>query len=141
MKRENVFVGNIKNCISFELYKHCADKNGFIPYFKINSMTVGESCLTTYIKQAILIKVSENKYIWLDTVNTFIDELKCDLGFGLKMLNTYPTEENLTFVDEASLKPYFKNNFSNESKNIRVKTLKKEVSHRKHHQGHMTIIK
>lgn len=130
MKKENIFVGEIRKCIDYESYlKH--GENYYIADFELKSKTskieFGTSISTYKIikENAILIKINDDRYIWLDTVLNPIDALFVDLGFNFDSLDTKPTEKNMVYVSSSSLKSYYDKEEQNQK--IRVKKLKHDV--------------
>lgn len=125
MKRSDIYKGTIKRCENL----HCYEKYGEEHYcldFLIEHTEFGavEKYTSIVTEEAILIKVSENKVIWLDNIINRKEELLVDLGFDINVINSLPTSSEELFFDKESLTPYFN---SKEDKKINVKTLKKTI--------------
>jgi len=121
IKKENIFVGNIKKCTKYR--KVDINKNkGANSYVVYNS--------EVYANDIILVKISNNpvEYIILSTFEVIIDYLKEN---NLNELNDKFFEEQVfgikakglgsTWVDNNSVKPYYKN----EKGKIKIKKIKK----------------
>lgn len=123
MKRENIFVGNIRICTHYSVYcienienfkdvepdRIVKNKNGLNYYVHSKD--------TLYKENAILIKLNNGKYVDLDKLNSRLTNKK-------KFL--LPTSTNniyKLFVDESSLKPYYS---KEEENNISIRQLKKQ---------------
>ena len=126
MKKSDVFIGTVKQCNNIYWYERRGEKY-FDGDFTIGRTTFGR--MRSYVDEisdkAILIKVSEDKYIWFDLVNTIKDRILVDFGIAVNVIGTKPHYDNEYFVDESTLEPYFKENIN---ENINVKTLKKELN-------------
>jgi len=125
MKSSDIFVGTIEKCSSAYFY-NLYGKERYIGEFIINHREIGS--IVSYSKQitdqAILIRVNEDKYIWINHLTNFMDDLLVNLGFSIKVINTSPSCDDELFVVKDSLKPYF-NNTQNE--NLSVNKLRKKV--------------
>lgn len=95
VKKENVFVGQIYECLNLDRYRKDGEKS-IIPWMQIGSMI--ESDIVDNVRKvcdfALLIKKGESYlHIALD---------------GQKiLLNTYPDKENRFYVMEKTLTPYY----------------------------------
>lgn len=69
--------------------------------------------------ESVLIKVGEDKYVPISTINNFIDEIIAFLGISKYTLRLYPTNSNPYYIDRDSLEPYY-----NEEENDQRLTLK-----------------
>ena len=125
MKSNEIFIGTIRQCICINRYEEYGDEK-FFPEFEINHNIFGstEKYTKQITDQAILIRVNENKYIWINHLTSFKDDLLVNLGLPIKAISTKPSCDNDLFVVEDSLKPYFNNT---ENKNISVNKLRRKV--------------
>ena len=125
MKREDIFIGKIKKCRNVYQYKQYGDSR-YVPDFSINKTEFGTIENYAYVVRdvAVLIKATENKYIWLNTLTSFIDEVKVNLGIEVNALNCEPTQDGELFVDIDSLVPYYEDELD---KNISVKRLRMDT--------------
>ena len=112
MKKERIFTANIMVCNNLEEYNNSNE----------NSVSIYESC-------AKIIKTRNNKYILINRIETFSDELKCNLGIKVGILDTYPSRRNIYFVDEKSLRPYFNDYSIKKCSHITVKKLRLQIEH------------
>lgn len=103
IKKNQIFIGTIKKCKNYERY-----------------MEDNVDIIDSY---AALIKVTDNKYIYIETLKNFVEDLIVDMGFSIKVLGTKPEKDGDLFVDETDLIEYYSK--SNEE-NISVRKLKKE---------------
>ncbi len=123
MKSNDIFIGTIKRCKDLESYKKYGEEHFFCDFI-ICKTEIG--LMYRYVdiidEKAILIKVNETEYIWLDTLTNKFDEFLVNLGIPVKTIYTEPYCNNSLFVDEKTLVPVFKN--TNDSLNVKkVKTL------------------
>lgn len=97
----------------------------YIGDFKIGRTEIGTIHRYSDIidKEAILIKVNEEKYIWIDLLTNKTEKFLVNLGIPIKTIGIFPTSDNQLFVDKETLKPYFKNN-----NNLSIKKVKSLVS-------------
>lgn len=125
MKREDIFIGRIKKCRNVYLYKQYGDSR-YVPDFSINKTEFGtiENYAYEVDSCAILIKATENQFIWLNSLTSFFDEAKVNLGFSVNALETLPTQDGELFVDIDSLVPYYEDGLD---KNISVKRLRMDT--------------
>lgn len=123
MKKSNVFIGTVKQCKNIYWYERRGEKY-FDGDFIIGRTTFGK--MRSYVDEisdkAILIKVSEDKYIWFDLVDTIKDRILLNLGIAVNVIGNKPHFDKEYYVDETTLKSYFK---ENTNEDINVKTLKK----------------
>lgn len=125
MKRKDVYVGTLKKCINKLSYDLHGD-SFYEGHFRIGSIEVGETRKNAVIfsEKEILIKIDDNKYVLLESINSLLDEIKMDLGIRANILYTYPERDGDLFVDKNSLVSYYE---QNKVEKVRVKTLKKDV--------------
>jgi len=128
MNYEDIYIGTIKKVRNYHTYKTYGEWE-FVPEFQTATICIGSSIPTFDIlsKQAILIKMDEHKYVWLDDIRSFVDEII--INFGLlnnKIMHTLPTEDKPIYVDEASLVPYYPE-MQRKNQKLKVKKLKKDV--------------
>ena len=92
--------GTVKVCKYVEDYIKDGDRS-YAPDFELRTITCGfiRSNISDEYKNQILIKINDNKYFWIN---------------GRSILNTVPTNEKTTFVDEDSVVSL--NNNQNEKK-------------------------
>lgn len=124
MKSKNIFIGTVKKCKNLYCYKQYGDEKYFGD-FRIGSTEIGTIHRYTDIidEKAILIKVNEEKYIWIDLL-TKADEVLVNLGIPINIIKTFPTCDGALFVDKKTLKPYFENNINNNLNIKKIKSLK-----------------
>lgn len=128
MQIEEVFIGDIRKCNKYEMH----------PTFKsetfINGVSLGCDCFgfietdsEPYKENATILKIKNGGYVDLDNLKTIIDCWKVDSlmrengGYSLKgiMMSTSESFLNGLFVDEKSLKPYFKEQIDVETMSLR----------------------
>ena len=95
LKKENIFIGEVFECTNLYRYKRDGEKS-IIPIFQLGSMIENE--ILDNVKKidgyALLIKLGE-QYLYISRTGEKI------------LLNFYPTEENMFYVKESSLKLYY----------------------------------
>lgn len=125
MKNRDIYIGTIKKCNSLYCYKKYGEK-AYIGDFRINNTEIGQmyDFVDVISDQAILIKVTDNKYIWLNKIQSFGDELRVNLGISPKTISTYPSNDKDLFVDTKTLIPYFENE---KDESLNVNKLRKKV--------------
>ena len=127
MKNKDVYVGIIKKCNNLYFYERYGEKR-FVGDCQIGPVMIGS--IHTYVdvvaEKAILIKVNEEQFIWLDDLNNFVDGLLVDLGFPIKLIGTVPFATGELFVDKDSLVPYYIEE-EKKTRNLKVRQLKKDV--------------
>lgn len=125
MKNRDVFVGTIKKCNDLYCYKKYGETR-YVGDFALRNIEVGQIQHYTDVvdDKAILIKIDEDKYVWLNSVMTIFDELLVDIGIPVNTISTVPSTDNELFVDKKSLVQYFDHSGD---KKLKVKTLKKIV--------------
>ena len=125
MKSKNIFIGTIKKCKNLYWYEQYGDEQ-YIGDFIIGQTEIGT--IHRYVdiidEKAILIKVGESKYIWVDLLTNKIEEVLVNLGISINTIGTTPSCDNDLFVDEKTLEPYFKN----KNDNLSIKKVKSLVS-------------
>ncbi len=116
MKPDQVFVGDIKRCTSFEFHDDMAvklERNGQI----IDLATFGhiEVEEETIKENAVLIRMKSGQYVDVENLNGTLDYLKaCYQGSkkytsrGGLLLETEPHTRGDVYVDEESLQPYYR---------------------------------
>lgn len=124
IKRNQIFIGTIKKCKNYERYMKDGDKS-YIGEFSINKTKYGTVLDNVDIidSYAALIKVTDDKYICIQTLKNFIEDFVVDMGFSIKVLGINPEKDGDLFVDESDLMEYYSK--SNEE-NISVRKLRKE---------------
>lgn len=108
MKSGNIFTGTIKKCKDVASYNEYGEEH-YSGDFRIGSTEIGT--LHRYVdvisEKAILIRVREYGYIWLDKVTSKYDELLVNLGVAVNAISTEPFIDNALFIDETTLEPVF----------------------------------
>lgn len=124
MKSKNIFTGTIKQCNNLYFYNQYGDEHYFGD-LQIGKNQIGTIHRYTEIidKNAILIKVNEEQYIWIDSLTTKTDEFLVNLGIPTKTIGVIPYSDNSLFVDKKTITPLFKNN----NDNLSVKKIKSLV--------------
>lgn len=133
MKKDKIYIGNIRRCTKYESHKTV------VTSANINNECIGSSGFgytdsedEMYKENAILIKTKNGGYVDLDNLNNFLDYLKVKNNTtknGIRLdgliMSTSADYLNCLFVDEGTLKPYYKNQNSDisiiELKKIRNK--------------------
>lgn len=125
MKRRDILVGTIKKCKDIHNYKKFGETRR-MPEFATKSIKFWTTFdyVDTITEQAILIKVSDTKYIWLKALTSIADEILVNLGLPIKVLNTEPSEDGELYIDDKNLIPYYENDID---KNIHIRKLKRDV--------------
>lgn len=124
MEGKNIFIGTIKKCRDLYFYKQYGDEHYFGDY-RIGHTEVGTTHKYVDIidEEAILIKVGESKYIWVDLLANKIEEFLVNLGIHINTIGITPLYDNDLFVDEKTIQPAFKEN----KKNLSIKKVKSLV--------------
>jgi len=125
MKKSNIYIGTVKQCNDMYWYERRGEKyfeGDFIIGYTISGRM--RSYVDVITDKAILIKVSENSYVWFDLSNTIKDRILMGLGIAVNVINNKPHYDREYFVDESTLKPYFKENINED---INVRTLRKTI--------------
>lgn len=125
MNTNQVYIGTIKKCKNIYLYEKHGEKR-YIGDYIINHTEYGyiDNIVEIITDQAVLIKMNDNKYVWINQIESLKDKLLVNLGITSKIINDYPIMDKDLFVDKNTLIPYFKN--ENEDK-ISIGKLKKKV--------------
>lgn len=110
MKPKYVFTGTVKRCHDVYWFNEYGDQR-YVPDFRIGNIEVGSirQYADVVDKEAVLVKVDDSQYVWLDMVKTLADEVKIDLGISNLVIYGKPFFNGALFVDEDTLFPYFKN--------------------------------
>ena len=126
MQKSNVYIGTVKKCKNIYWYERRGEKY-FEGDFRIGHTTFGRmrSYVDIETDEAILIKISEGRYIWFDLVDSIKDRILLNLGIAVNVIGNKPHFDNEYYVDETTLKSYFK---ENTNEDISVKVLKKELN-------------
>ncbi len=115
MKPKKIFIGDIKKRIGHNETLFLSDK------INVNNESITadyygylEKHDIVYKKNAFLIQVKDNYYLYYDNINSFIDFLRIYYGklgsnknYSELLMTTCPSSQNPLFVDRDSLKPYF----------------------------------
>ena len=114
MQGKNIFIGTIKKCKNLYWYEKYGDEHYFGD-FSIGNCEIGTMYKYVDIidEKAILIKVGESKYIWVDSLTNKIEEFLVNLGISINIIRTNPSYDGDWFIDEKTVKPSFKDNKSN----------------------------
>lgn len=111
MKSKNVFIGTIKKCKDLYYYEKYGDEHYFGD-FRTERCAMGT--IHRYVdvidENAVLIKVGESKYIWVDLSKNKIEEFLVNLGIAINTIETTPYQNGDLFVDENTLQSVFKEN-------------------------------
>ena len=127
MKKEDIFVGTIKQCLNVYGYKNNGD-SAYVKEMVLGSMSIGTRIHYTekITSKAILIKYDEERYIWLNALNSLQEDLLVTCGFPVKVIKTTPEHDKDLFVDTSCpLVPYYKKDLH---KRTNVMRLRKEIS-------------
>lgn len=133
MKTDQIFIGDIKKCTKYESH------TTFCAYSYFGDQCIGGSSLgyieeetELYKENAVLIKVSENRYVDLEQLNSILDHIKIFIHsidknsyLGELIMSTCAYYKNSLFVDEKSLKPYYSDNL--QVGDISVRKLKQQT--------------
>lgn len=109
LKKKQIFVGKVKKCRNYDIYMRSGDES-IDNVENINSY-------------AVLIKVGNKRYIWVNMLN-FFEDFMVNMGYEIKVLCNYPKKDGDLFVDDSDLVPYYDNC---DNQNIGVKRLKNIV--------------
>lgn len=125
MNTNQIYIGTIKKCRNVYLYEKYGEKR-YIGDFSINNMECGyiDNIIEIITDEAILIKLEENKFVWINQIETLKDRLLVNLGIPSKIITVSPVIDKDLFVDKKTLIPYFS---KEEEQNISVGKLKKKV--------------
>lgn len=133
MKTDQIFIGDIKKCTKYETH------TTFSTYSYFGDQCIGggsvgyiEEETELYKKNAILIKVRDNRYVDLEQLNSILNYIKIFLHMvdksqylGELIMPTCAYYKNSLFVDEKSLKPYYNDNL--QISDISVRKLKQQT--------------
>ena len=114
MNSKGVFVGTVKKCKNIYCYENYGEER-FVTDFIVGHAKLGEThkYVNVIYENAILIKVSESKYIWVDLLTNKIEELLVNLGISINTIGTAPCYDGDLFIDEKTIQPVFKDNKNN----------------------------
>lgn len=125
MLKNQIFIGDIRKCTKYEMHEI------FLREDSVTGTIIGhiETEDELYKKDAILIKLTSGAYVDLEKINSSFDLIKLrrniienDLAHNSLMMSTSPDKLNSLFVDEESLKSYYKDSVD---ERVSVKMLKK----------------
>ena len=126
MKKDQIFIGDIKKCTKHDEHTILSIEGPFGGDFF--GYTEVESEL--YKKDAILVKVTNHGYVDLEDLNSALDMLRVKKYITKSgwinnswIMSTSPNYVDDLFVDSNSIRPYYKNE---NSEKISIKQLKKE---------------
>lgn len=124
MKKSNVYLGTIKRCTNIYRYNQRGE-TWLEGSWRIGSITESFIHRYAYIveEKAILIKIKDDEFIWIDMVNNVKDVILCMLGSYKKIIPIKPSFDNQLFVDKNTLVPYYKE--EEKEQKTKVKKLKK----------------
>ncbi len=122
MKRRDIYIGKVKKCKCLSGYLEYGDSR-YVLDFRINKTEFGYIENNAYVvdEYAVLIKVSDKRYIWLKTIEDIFEEMLINFGIELHSLRVEPLMDGELFVDEYSLVSYYENDLE---KNINVRRLR-----------------
>lgn len=128
MNSKDVFVGTIKKCKNIYCYENYGEER-FVTDFIVGHAKLGEThkYVDVIYENAILIKVSESKYIWVDLLTNKFEELLVNLGISINTIGTVPSYDGDLFVDQKTIQPLFDVNKGNLSIK-KAKTLVKSMN-------------
>lgn len=111
MECKDIFIGTIKQCKDLVSYNKYGEEH-YTGDFRIGHTEVGtiHKYVDVIDKNAVLMRVSEDVYIYLDKVTSKFDELLVNLGIAVHTIGTEPLIDNGLFVDETTLEPIFEDN-------------------------------
>lgn len=126
IKKSKIYLGTIKKCLNAARFKEYGETR-FIPQDRICSVVSGVSVsyADTYANEAVLLKGSNDKYINVNEIKSIKDLVLFKLGLSGKIMHSSPESDEELFVDESSLKQYYKPTQGGQK--IKLKTLKKEL--------------
>jgi len=105
--KDNVYVGNIKQCLNIDSYNSYGDGySDIICYIDGKPIKKTETFTKVIASMVILIKVSETEYVWTDFLSLREDELDF-IDLSKNIVKNSPLHTGALFVDEESLIPYF----------------------------------
>ena len=107
MKKSDIFVGPI--------YKDDIE----------NKDTNDLSNKRTICAYAVLIKVSNGRYVWLKDLDSLVDIILFYMGYQVKTIDVHSTTKDTSYTEEDQLIPYYEDYEQNQ--NISVKKLKLDV--------------
>lgn len=125
MKPEQIYVGNINKCTMYKTVNLFGLRNefGFSPYTHIKTQS------EIHKENAVLIKLRESKYVELESLKNLLKILRILMELDgttysttSPVMDVTPFCEDILFVDEASLKPYYK-----EPQNMRSVSVRKLI--------------
>lgn len=112
MKLDNIFVGNIKECLNYYPYVMHGDKRE-VKDFRLGNMIEShiESYTRVYKENALLLRTKNGNYVDLECFESYLDIIKLNLmantkiGFEEFIIKKSPDKNNDLFVYENSLTP------------------------------------
>jgi len=123
MKNKDIFIGTIKKCNNLYCYNEYGEER-YVGDFRTRCVESG--FIHRYVdiidEEAMLIKVNDEEYIWVNSTLNFMNELFVNVGIPVKTIGICPTYDNDYFIDKETVVPYFK---EDENKRVSVKSLKK----------------
>ena len=128
INKENIFVGNIIECIKYQIHPKCIINDGIT----VDTFGNTEIETTPYRENVILIKIIDNPagYIALDDIKNIFDYKEIynqitENGYymGGIIMSNYPSDKGDKYIDEGSLKSYYQD----EKGKVKVKQIKKDV--------------
>lgn len=143
MKANNIYYGNIMKC---DVKQHILDStyNTFLTNVNKKNFSIDKNGRTIYTEyrpipyksNVILIKIGTDKFIALPDIENELDyfkilisNIKLNLDLNL-ILTTKPRNRYSLYVDEKTLKPYYKN--CTKQQKVKVKQLKLDNFLNKH---------
>ena len=121
MNRSNIYLGTIKKCIDAYSFERFGDSRYVGSINNPSNSNEREIYAKPYKHNALLLKNRHDKYIDIDDINGLKDLLLFKIGKSHKILKTKPTKDDELFVDNSTVKPYFKE--SNNKGKIKYKVL------------------
>ena len=130
MECKDIFKGTIKQCKDLNSYNKYGEEH-YSGDFRIGHTEIGtiHKYVDVIDNNAILIRVNECEYIWLDNITRKFDELLINLGIAVNTIGIAPYSDGAVFVDKTTLEPVFEDNNANLSvKKVKalVPTFKKQ---------------
>jgi len=125
MKTKDIYTGTIKKVNNLYCYKKYGEER-YGGHFKTSSLEVGQTHKYVEVveKSAVLIKLNDDEYVWVDFLTNFIEEALANFGISFHKISIIPHSDNQLFVDKNTIQPYFKNE---DNKDISVKKLKRLI--------------
>lgn len=125
IRRKDIVTGTLKLCKNYDKYMQYGDKR-YLGDCQIGHIEFSSIDYYTKIinEKAILIRVPDQRFIIVDSLDTYIEERLVDYGINIKTIGTTPYGDNTLFIEKETIEAYFDSNLDEV---IKIKRLKMEI--------------